>query len=66
MPGERDNVALKRSSNALDKLMNRLKNIEKFIDVFDPLLDERLLLYENLNTVKTIYKDYQAKLLTSS
>jgi hypothetical protein len=62
MPGERDNVALKRSSNALDKLMNRLKNIEKFIDAFDPLLDERLLLDENLNTVKTIYKDYQAKL----
>jgi hypothetical protein len=42
--------------------MNRLKNIEKFIDTFDPLCDERLPLDENLNTVKTIYKDYQAKL----
>jgi hypothetical protein len=62
MPGERDNVALKRSTNALGMLMNRLKNFEKFIDTFNPLCDKRLLLDENLNTVKTIYKDYQAKL----
>jgi CII-binding regulator of phage lambda lysogenization HflD len=55
-------VALKRSTNALDMLMNRLKNIEKFIDTFDPLGDERLLLDENFNSVKTIYKDFQAKL----
>jgi hypothetical protein len=43
-------------------LMNRLKNIEKIIDTFDPLCDERMLLDENLNIVKTIYKDYQTKL----
>jgi hypothetical protein len=42
--------------------MNRLKNIEKFINTFDSLCGERLLLDDNLNTVKTIYKDYQAKL----
>jgi hypothetical protein len=35
---------------------------EKLIDTFDQLCDERLLLDENLNTVKTSYKDYQAKL----
>jgi hypothetical protein len=62
MSRERDNVALNRSTNALDMLMNRLKNIEKFIDIFDPLCDERLLLDENLNTMKTIYKDNQTKL----
>jgi hypothetical protein len=43
-------------------LMNRLKNIKKFIDTFDLLCNERLLLDENLNTVNTINKDDQAKL----
>jgi hypothetical protein len=62
MPGGRDNVALNSSTIDLDILMNLLQNIEKFIDIFDSLCGERLLLDKNLNTEKIIYKDYEAKL----
>jgi hypothetical protein len=52
-------TSLLRATNALGMLMNRLKNIEKYIETFDPLCGDRLLLDENLTSVKNPHNDYQ-------
>jgi hypothetical protein len=59
---ERTDALFKRACNDLDMKLNRLKNLQKSVEAFDPEADGILVLHQNLNTEKTIYRDYQIKL----
>jgi hypothetical protein len=55
---ERTDDLFKRACNDLDMKLNRLKDLQKSVEVFDPEADDILV----LDTVKILYRDYQTKL----
>jgi hypothetical protein len=42
--------------------LNLLKNLQKAVEAFDPEADDILVLDQNLDTMQTLYRDYQTKL----
>jgi hypothetical protein len=54
----RTDVLFKLACNDLDMKLNRLKNLQKAVEAFDPEAHDKLVLDQNLDTVKTLYRDY--------